>query len=101
MVWYGTRIVCCIFIVVTALPHQAWIAIGSLTVIGVCAIPVFGSNTRPGHDLFSSEKPEAIREAQEAQRKEYRRLILEQRNQLEQDRQALAKFQEEQRRKEQ
>jgi hypothetical protein len=50
---------------------------------------VFKKDERPGHDLFSSEKPEAIREAQEAQRQEYRRLIKEQRQQLEADKESL------------
>ena len=58
---------------------QVWIALGSISIIGVCAIPVFSKDERPGHDLFSSEKPEVIREAQEAKRQEYRKLIQEQR----------------------
>lgn len=69
------------------MPQQAWVAVGSITLIGLCAIPVFRFNTRPGHDLFSSEKPEAIREAQESRRKEYRRLIEEQRRQQKQEQQ--------------
>ena len=67
------------FLKVQKVNKQVWIALGSITIIGVSAIPVFGSNTRPGHEMFSSEKPEAIREAQEAKRQEYRRLIKEQR----------------------
>ena len=62
---------------------QVWIAAGSLTIIGVNAIPVFGSSTRPGHEIFSSDKPEAIVKAQEEKRQEYRRLIWEQKEQRE------------------
>lgn len=61
---------------------QLFVALGSTLIIGGCAYPVFKKDQRPGHDLFSSEKPESIREAQEAQREEYRRLIKEQRKQL-------------------
>jgi len=63
---------------------QVWIFLGSTSIIGVCAIPVFSKEERPGHDLFSSEKPEGIREIQEAKRQEYRRLIKEQREQRKQ-----------------
>jgi hypothetical protein len=53
--------------------------LGSISIIGVCAVPVFSKDERPGHDLFSSEKPEIVREVQEAKRQEYRKLIQEQR----------------------
>jgi hypothetical protein len=73
-------------------PQQAWVAFGSISVIGVCAYPVyFQADTRPGHDLFSSDKPEAIRESQDAKRKEYRRLIKEQRETVLQEQDELNK----------
>lgn len=59
--------------------QQVWIGLGSIAIIGGSAYPVFFKETRPGHDIFSSEKPEAIRIAQEDRRNEYRRLIKEQR----------------------
>eukprot|EP00934_Nitzschia_sp_Nitz4_P001214 Nitzschia sp. Nitz4//scaffold96_size78090//21566//21970//NITZ4_005489-RA/size78090-augustus-gene-0.1-mRNA-1//1//CDS//3329560558//1214//frame0 len=65
------------------LNQQVWVFLGSTLIIGVCAYPVFSKDQRPGHDLFSSEKPEAIRVAQETKRDEYRRLIKEQRQQQE------------------
>lgn len=68
---------------------QVWVGLGSTLIIGGCAYPVFSKNQRPGHDLFSSEKPEVIREAQEAKREEYRRLIKEQRQQIQQDQEAI------------
>lgn len=71
-------------------PQQAWVAIGSISILGSCAYPVYTKNTRPGHEFFSSEKPEAVREAQDAKRKEYRRLVKEQRKQQEEERAALA-----------
>ena len=61
---------------------QLYIAIASIGLIGLCAYPVFGSSVRPGHELFSSEKPEAIRESEELKRKEYRRLIKQQKQQM-------------------
>ena len=62
--------------------QQVWIALGSISIIGVSAYPVFFKETRPGHEIFSSEKPEAIRIAQEERRDEYRRRIKEQRQEL-------------------
>jgi len=61
---------------------QVIVFLGSTSLVGLCAYPVFKKDERAGHDLFSSERPEAIREAQEAQRQEYRRLIKEQRQQI-------------------
>jgi hypothetical protein len=75
---------------VRKVPQQAWVAVGSISILGSCAYPVYKSNTRPGHEFFSSEKPEAVREAQDAKRKEYRRLVKEQRKQQEEERAALA-----------
>jgi len=66
--------------------QQVWIAVGSISIIGASAYPVFFKETRPGHDIFSSEKPEAIRIAQEERRNEYRRLIKEQREEQEAER---------------
>ena len=62
--------------------QQVWIALGSTLLIGASAYPVFFKETRPGHEIFSSEKPEAIRIAQEERRDEYRRRIKEQRQEL-------------------
>mmetsp|Transcript_24477 Transcript_24477/g.59945 ORF Transcript_24477/g.59945 Transcript_24477/m.59945 type:complete len:87 (+) Transcript_24477:53-313(+) len=77
--------------------QQVWIAVGSITIIGGSAYPVFFRETRPGHDIFSSEKPEAIRVAQEERRNEYRRLIKEQRKEQEAEQQTVQrKFQEQQ-----
>lgn len=69
---------------------------GSTSIIGICAYPVFKKEQRPGHDLFSSEKPEVIREAQEVKRQEYRRLIKEQRKQIESDQEILRQKQQQQ-----
>lgn len=64
---------------------QLIVGLSSTFIIAACAYPVFSKDTRPGHEIFSSEKPEVIREAQEAQREEYRRLIKEKRKQLEEE----------------
>ena len=32
--------------------------VGTSILIGLCAIPVFGKDTKTGHDLFSQEKPQ-------------------------------------------
>ena len=76
--------------------QQVWVALGSTLIIGACAYPVFGREQRPGHDLFSSEKPEAIRESQEAKRQEYRRLIKEQRKEIQAEQEEFRKKQQEQ-----
>jgi hypothetical protein len=39
--------------------------------LGLCAIPVFGKDTKAGHDLFSQEKPQAIIENESKLRKDY------------------------------
>lgn len=59
-----------------------WIALGSTFIIAASAYPVFSKDLRPGHELFSSEKPEAVLLAQEASQKEYRKKILERRVEL-------------------
>jgi hypothetical protein len=60
---------------------QVWVGLGSVFIIGASSYPVFFKSVKPGHEIFSSEKPEVIREAQDAKRAEYRRLIKEQREQ--------------------
>lgn len=51
------------FVNTPILPESAKVGLGVFTILGICAIPVFGTggNKREGHDPFSSEKPEAIR----------------------------------------
>lgn len=61
---------------------QVWIGLGSTLIIAASAYPVFRKDQRPGHDLFSSEKPEVIQKAQDSKRLEYRRQIKERRAQL-------------------
>lgn len=74
--------------------RQVWVALGSTLIIGGSAYPVFFKSTRPGHDLFSSDKPEVIRESQDAKRKEYRELIKEQRKQQQEELASIRKKQE-------
>jgi hypothetical protein len=62
-------------------------------IIAGSAYPVFSNNQRDGHDLFSSEKPEAIREAQDTKRKEYRRQLLERRAKLQAEQEAIDQHQ--------
>ena len=45
--------------------------VGTTLLLGLCAIPVFSKDTKPGHDLFSQEKPQAILESEYKLRKEY------------------------------
>jgi len=52
--------------------RQVWIAAVSTSIIAASAYPVFANHERAGHDIFSSEKPEAVREVQEAKQREYR-----------------------------
>jgi hypothetical protein len=60
---------------------QAWVAIGTVSILAASAYPVFfAKDTREGHDLFSSEKPAAIREAQEALEEEKRQRQMQERN---------------------
>jgi len=51
---------------------NAQVAVGSAVILGLCAVPVFGKDTKRGHDLFSQEKPQAIVESQERLQKEAR-----------------------------
>lgn len=72
--------------------RQAWITLGSTIIIAGSAYPVFSKDTKPGHDLFSSDKPQVILEAQEAQeakRKEYRKQLKKRRAELETEEEAL------------
>mmetsp|Transcript_26922 Transcript_26922/g.63235 ORF Transcript_26922/g.63235 Transcript_26922/m.63235 type:complete len:91 (-) Transcript_26922:3304-3576(-) len=69
--------------------RQVWIGLGSTLIIAGSAYPVFSKDVRPGHELFSSEKPEAILVAQEAKRKEYRKQLEERRAELKSEQEAL------------
>jgi len=68
---------------------QVWIGLGSTLIIAGSAYPVFSKEERPGHELFSSEKPEAILVAQEAKRKEYRKQLEERRAELKKEQEEL------------
>eukprot|EP00536_Pseudo-nitzschia_multiseries_P008939 jgi/Psemu1/21876/gm1.21876_g len=69
--------------------RQVWIGLGSTFIIAASAYPVFSKDVRPGHELFSSEKPEAIVLAQEAKQKEYRKHLKERRAELKAEQEAL------------
>jgi len=69
--------------------RQVWVALGSTIIVAGSAYPVFSKDVRPGHELFSSEKPEAILVAQEAKRKEYRKQLEERRAELKKEQEAL------------
>jgi len=45
--------------------------IGTSILIGLCAVPVFGKDTKTGHDLFSQEKPQAMVDSESKLRKDY------------------------------
>mmetsp|Transcript_24039 Transcript_24039/g.51895 ORF Transcript_24039/g.51895 Transcript_24039/m.51895 type:complete len:85 (+) Transcript_24039:127-381(+) len=45
--------------------------VGTSLLIGLCAVPVFGKDTKTGHDLFSQEKPQAIVDSASGLRKDY------------------------------
>jgi len=45
--------------------------VGTSILLGLCAIPVFGKDTKAGHDLFSQEKPQAIVDSESKMRREY------------------------------
>lgn len=45
--------------------------VGTSILLGLCAIPVFGKDTKAGHDLFSQEKPQAIVDSETKLRREY------------------------------
>lgn len=47
------------------------VTVGSLA---LCAVPVYWKNEKQGHDLFSQEKPEAVKASEEKlQREHYRK----------------------------
>ena len=75
------------FLVVRNVNKQVWVFLGSSVIVGAAAYPVFfsGRDEKLGHDLFSSDKPEAIRESQEAERRQYRKKIKEYRARLAKD----------------
>ncbi|MGK3760234.1 MAG: hypothetical protein ACI8RD_012551 [Bacillariaceae sp.] len=70
---------------VQKIPRQFWVGIGSVAIIAGSAYPVFSKDVRPGHEYFSSEKPEVILLAQEAKHKEYTQQLKERRAQLKAD----------------
>jgi len=41
--------------------------------LALCAVPVYWKNEKQGHDLFSQEKPEAVKANEEKLQKEYRK----------------------------
>jgi len=45
--------------------------VGTVALVGLCAVPVFAKDTKAGHDLFSQEKPQAIVDSEIKLRKEY------------------------------
>lgn len=45
--------------------------VGTTVLVGLCAVPVFGKDTKTGHDLFSQEKPQAIVDSESTLRKGY------------------------------
>lgn len=45
------------------------VTIGSLA---LCAVPVYWKHEKQGHDLFSQEKPEAVRANEEKLQKQHR-----------------------------
>lgn len=69
--------------------RQVWIGLGSTFIIAASAYPVFRTDVRPGHELFSSEKPEAVILAQEAREKTYRKQLEERRIELRAEQEAL------------
>lgn len=69
--------------------QQVWIGLGSVLIVGASAYPVFRTDVRPGHELFSSEKPEAVLLAQESHQKKYREQLKERRAELKAEEAAL------------
>ena len=53
------------------LSQKQKVAIGSLTFLGLCGIPVFAKDEKRGHDLFSQERPEAVVQSQEKALKDF------------------------------
>jgi hypothetical protein len=78
-----------VFSSVQKVNRQVWIGLGSTLIIAGSAYPVFSKDVRPGHELFSSEKPEAILMAQEKKEKDYRKQLEERRAELKAEQEAL------------
>ena len=56
------------------LSQTSKVAIGTFTLLGFCAVPIFAKpNEKRGHDLFSQERPEAVLDSQEKALKEFDR----------------------------
>jgi hypothetical protein len=57
--------------------------VSAMVVCAAIGYPIFreDNETRPGHDYFSHEKPEAIRAGEERMRRERRKLMEEQKQQ--------------------
>lgn len=47
--------------------------VGTSVLLGICAIPVYLKDDKPGHDLFSQEKPQSVLVSQEKLLKEFDR----------------------------
>jgi hypothetical protein len=77
---------------VQKIPRQIWVGIGSVAIIAGSAYPVFSKDVRPGHEYFSSEKPEVVLLAQEAKHKEYTQQLKERRAQLKADQEKSSKL---------
>ena len=62
-----------IIITVQKIPggEKVQVFVGTSILLGLCAIPVFGKDTKAGHDLFSQEKPQAIVDSESKLRKDY------------------------------
>jgi len=49
--------------------------VGTSFLLTLCAAPIFLKDTRPGHDLFSQEKPEAVQLHEEKLMKDYQKKV--------------------------
>jgi hypothetical protein len=52
--------------------EQGQVFVGTSIILIISAIPIFYNPQKRGHDLFSQEKPQAIEEMQQAEKKKYR-----------------------------
>lgn len=59
------------------LTQKQKVAIGSLTFLGLCGVPVFAKDEKRGHDLFSQERPEAVAQSQEKALRNFDRKSIE------------------------
>ncbi|OEU13422.1 hypothetical protein FRACYDRAFT_218788, partial [Fragilariopsis cylindrus CCMP1102] len=82
----------CLILSLQKIPRQIWVGIGSVAIIAGSAYPVFSKDVRPGHEYFSSEKPEVVLLAQEAKHKEYTQQLKERRAQLKADQEKSSKL---------